>query len=142
MAPTLLDLPTSLNTLRYAAPIKQGGQGRAKVEADPRNPAHWDNARLRTWVSEASKGAINPEHLCPWESGRQILRIPETEFLRRVCQANKKVSLNKLVEIMIIFLDEFKESKGFLQSAVGATGGRKDKGEEEKDKEANEEDTP
>ena len=104
MAPTLLDLPTSLNTLRYAAPIKQGGQARAKVEADPRNPAHWDNARLRTWVTEASRGAVNPDQLCPWESGRQLLRIPETEFLRRICQANPKVSFNNIVVVMIMLL--------------------------------------
>ncbi len=31
-----------------------------------------------------SKGEVNPEVLCPFESGMQLLRVPETDFIRRV----------------------------------------------------------
>jgi kinesin family protein 2/24 len=91
VAPTLLDQAMTLNTLRYVAPIKQGGHNRRKVAPDPNNPGNWDNARLRAWVEKVSRGAVKPETLCPWESGRQLLRLPEADFLRRVMEGNPKV---------------------------------------------------
>ena len=98
----------TLNTLRYVAPIKQGNTNRKKIVPDPKNPGNWDNAELRSWVEKASKGCISPESLCPWESGRQILRIPEADFLRRVTQGNPRVCgvliINKTKTFLIAFL--------------------------------------
>ena len=90
VAPTLLDLSMTLNTLRYVAPIKQSARMK-KVEPNLNNPANWDNARMKTWVEQASRGTISPESLCPWESGKQLLRIPEADFLRRITEAHSGV---------------------------------------------------
>jgi len=94
VAPTLLDQAMTLNTLRYVGPIKQGNHNRAKVEADPRNPSNWDNAKLRSWL--AGPGScnlkINLDILCPFESGRQILRLPEADFIRRIAEGNPKIT--------------------------------------------------
>ena len=94
VAPTLLDQAMTLNTLRYVGPIKQGNHKRKKVEADPRNPSNWDNAKLRSWLVEAGSGKlrINLDLLCPFESGRQILRLPEADFIRRIIEGNPKMS--------------------------------------------------
>ena len=70
------------------APIKLGAENRVKVEPDPRNPANWSNAELSRWVTTHSRGRIQPATLCPWESGRQLLRLPEIEFLRRLVSNN------------------------------------------------------
>jgi kinesin family protein 2/24 len=68
---------------RYVTPIKLGAQNREKIRPDPRNPASWSNAEMRGWVAANSRGRVDPETLCPWESGRQLLRLPEIEFLKR-----------------------------------------------------------
>ena len=94
VAPTLLDQAMTLNTLRYVGPIKQGNHNRAKVEADPRNPSNWDNSKLRSWL--AGPGScnlhINLDILCPFESGRQILRLPEADFIRRITEGKPKIT--------------------------------------------------
>ena len=77
------DVAASLNTLKYVAPIKIG-QTREKVIPNPKNPANWSNEKLREWVTKASKGKVDADRLCPHESGMQILRLPEIEFLKRV----------------------------------------------------------
>jgi len=94
VAPTLLDQAMTLNTLRYVGPIKQGNHKRMKVEVDPRNPSNWDNGKLRSWLAEAgsAKLPINLDLLCPFESGRQILRLPEADFIRRIREGNPKIS--------------------------------------------------
>ena len=73
---------------RYVGPIKQGLKNRVKSEPDPKNPANWDNQRLSTWVTGKSKafckGKVKPETLCPWESGKQLLSLPESEILTRL----------------------------------------------------------
>ena len=75
-----MDSLVSLNC-RYATPLKIGQSNRQKVEPNPDNPATWSNATLRQWVSTTSNGKIDPEILCPHESGSQLLRIPETGAL-------------------------------------------------------------
>ena len=42
-----------------------------QVEPNPANPANWSNERLREWVTRRSKGRIDPDKLCPFESGMQ-----------------------------------------------------------------------
>ena len=94
VAPTLLDQAMTLNTLRYVGPIKQGNHNRKKVEVDPRNPSNWDNAKLRSWLAgPGSNGLkIKLDLLCPFESGRQILRLPEADFIRRITEGNPKIT--------------------------------------------------
>ena len=43
-----------------------------QVEPNPANPANWSNERLREWVRRRSKGRIDPDKLCPFESGMQV----------------------------------------------------------------------
>lgn len=76
----------TLNTLRYAAPIKIGQSNRKKLAPNPDNPATWSNETLREWVTRTSSGAIDPDALCPIESGIQLLRIPESAFLARIME--------------------------------------------------------
>merc|ERR1712200_23029 len=51
---------------------------------------NWDNETIRDWVHRTSKGRINLEVFCPFESGRQLLRIPEIEFIERVLRSDPK----------------------------------------------------
>ena len=89
IAPTILDVSMTLNTLRYAAPIKQGIKNRRQREPDLRNPANWSNERLVEWWVNKTKGRVQTKALCPWESGRQFLSLPETEILTRICDNSK-----------------------------------------------------
>jgi len=86
VAPTYVDLSMTLNTLRYVAPIKQGLKNRTKIEPDLRNPEHWSNEKLCDWISNASKGKVKVQSVCPWETGRQFLSLPESEILSRLMQ--------------------------------------------------------
>ena len=38
-------------------------------------------------MTTKSKGKVDPDQLCPYESGMQILKIPEASFVERVIQA-------------------------------------------------------
>ena len=61
------------------------------MEPNPANPANWGNERLREWVRRRSKGRIDPDRLCPFESGMQMLRMPETEFIGRILEVHPEV---------------------------------------------------
>lgn len=89
VAPTILDVSVTLNTLRYAAPIKQGIRNRTQRDPDMRNPANWSNVELAEWWTQRTKGKVRPETLCPWETGRQFLSLPETEVITRICDNSK-----------------------------------------------------
>lgn len=91
VSPSCADVGMTLNTLRYVTPIRVGQSNREKIEPNPKNPANWSNSELRHWVETASKGAVNPDILCPFESGRQILRLSEIDFLSRVMESNPKM---------------------------------------------------
>lgn len=87
ISPSVGDLVQTKNTLRYIAPIKIGAKEKVKAQIklnDAKNPATWDNAFLAEWVTTYSEGKVNPEKFCPFESGKQILSIPEAEFLDRL----------------------------------------------------------
>ena len=86
VAPSVIDISMSLNTLRYVAPLKIG-QAREKVKPNPKNPANWSHEELINWAERASKNQINVKSFCPYESGMQILKIPEASFVERVIQA-------------------------------------------------------
>jgi kinesin family protein 2/24 len=88
VSPSVADVAMSLNTLRYVTPLKIGQSNREKIVANPKNPANWDNSVLRKWVKcKGLKDILDPEILCPFESGLQILRLPEVEFVERVLKA-------------------------------------------------------
>jgi hypothetical protein len=91
------DLVQTKNTLRYIAPIKIGAKEKVKAKITPNdknNPATWDNAFLSAWVKnyhkgeKCHKGKVSPEIFCPFETGMQILAIPEPEFLQRLYDQN------------------------------------------------------
>ena len=88
VAPTVADVSMSLNTLRYVTPLKIGQTNLEKVKINPENPANWDNEKLRNFVKEKTKGSIDPDLFCPFESGMQILRIPEAAFVQRILKIN------------------------------------------------------
>ncbi len=88
VSPSVADISMSCNTLRYVTPLRIGQSNRPKVEPNPDNPGNWTNATLRDWVKANSNDKVDPEIFCPYESGMQILKIPETEFIERVLKAN------------------------------------------------------
>ena len=76
---------------RYVTPIRVNpSRDRVKVEPNPANPANWDNARLREFLGKKTGGSVDLEVLCPFESGLQLLRLPDAEFVRRILEANPK----------------------------------------------------
>ena len=87
VAPSVIDISMSLNTLRYVAPLKIG-QMKEKVVANPDNPANWNHEELVKWVEKASNNQINVEILCPYESGMQILKLSEPVFVERVLKSS------------------------------------------------------
>ena len=55
---------------------------------NPENPANWSNEQLREQIPKlANTKKINLEVFCPFESGMQILRLPEAVFVERVMLA-------------------------------------------------------
>jgi len=95
IAPTVIDNAMTLNTLRYVTPIKMGMKNRNKVVPDPKSPANWTNQQLAEWVDGESNGKIRSKNLCPWESGKQFLSLPETEILKRIMEDNPKLGEKK-----------------------------------------------
>ena len=91
IAPTLADNAMTLNTLRYVAPIKMGVKNRTKIIPNPKSPASWSNQTLVEWVKVESNGKIDPQSLCPWESGKQLLSLPQAEILKRITENNPKI---------------------------------------------------
>ncbi|ORY44134.1 P-loop containing nucleoside triphosphate hydrolase protein [Rhizoclosmatium globosum] len=79
--PSILDTPQSLSTLRYVAPLKMMKQG-SKHMTDPNDPREWTNTELCARVSALHR-SIDTNILCPYESGKQILRLSEAEFIER-----------------------------------------------------------
>jgi len=53
------------------------------LDTDPLQQIRIRKPWLKGWVVANSRGRVDPETLCPWESGRQLLRLPEIDFLRR-----------------------------------------------------------
>ena len=86
IAPTVADVSMSLNTLRYVSPLKIG-QRVEKKAPNMENPANWNNEKLRDWVKWKTESKMDLELFCPYESGMQILRIPEAEFVERVLKS-------------------------------------------------------
>ncbi|KAJ3069839.1 hypothetical protein HDU98_007097 [Podochytrium sp. JEL0797] len=82
--PSVLDTAHTLNTLRYISPLKVQVPPLTEA-ASPNDPASWSNAKLQEWVANNSS-TIDPAVLCPNESGKQLLKLPEAVFIDRCCQ--------------------------------------------------------
>lgn len=95
VSPTVIDAAMTANTLRYVAPLKIGQANRKKLKKNPENPANWTNETLRNWVKSQTRFGVDEQILCPFESGMQILRLPEVEFIQRVLKGNKKLDEKK-----------------------------------------------
>ena len=87
ISPSIADIGQTKNTLRYITPIKITAKEKVKFVMpvnDEGNPATWDHDFLVKWTTTYSKGKVDPEKFCPFESGRQIMSIPESEFKHRL----------------------------------------------------------
>ncbi|KAJ3412363.1 hypothetical protein HDV05_000837 [Chytridiales sp. JEL 0842] len=86
--PSILDTTQSLSTLRYIAPLKVSPPKNA-LPPNPDDPAQWSNETLRSWVINIQGSRLKkvlPDVLCPTESGKQLLRLPEAVFIDRCCE--------------------------------------------------------
>ncbi|KAJ1554711.1 hypothetical protein HK405_004275, partial [Cladochytrium tenue] len=84
ISPSVVDTSMTLNTLRYIEPLRvpvprPTGPPPRDV---PKVPSTWTNAYLRGWLAKAYP-LLDPSVVCPTESGRQLLRVPEAEFMQR-----------------------------------------------------------
>ena len=89
VSPSVSDLAATKNTLRFIVPIKVGSGLKKNIEhlkPDKLNPVTWDNKMLRDWCNQYSKSKVDCDKFCPYESGKQILAIPEQEFIQRLMQ--------------------------------------------------------
>ncbi|KAJ3171837.1 hypothetical protein HDU87_008225 [Geranomyces variabilis] len=104
LAPGITDVPQTLNTMRYIAPLRVPVRSTSPPAiSDPSNPAVWTNAQLRTWVRANYPGSkIDPAVLCPTESGKQMCRLPMGEFIARcvLCDGVSEMSARLLYEKM------------------------------------------
>jgi kinesin family protein 2/24 len=92
ISPTVADLSHSINTLRYIAPLRIAFHCVRDLVAanklDPKNPRTWSNEDLREWVKATSRSRVNPDVLCPSESGHQLCQLPEGEFITRCLEGS------------------------------------------------------
>lgn len=95
VAPSLCDMAMTKNTLRFITPIKIGNKRKPDAslfEPNPDDPQTWTNEMLRQWVTAVIKDRTDPDKFCPFETGKQILTIPESEFIERLVTINPKLS--------------------------------------------------
>ncbi|RUS27781.1 P-loop containing nucleoside triphosphate hydrolase protein, partial [Jimgerdemannia flammicorona] len=81
VSPNIMDSAHSANTLRYAGPIKVATPTEP-LPVDPDNPVTWSHEQIHNWIRQTSK-LVPPEVLCPTETGVQLCRLTEAEFLMR-----------------------------------------------------------
>lgn len=78
VAPAVSDMKMTINTLRFVAPLKVVARkklNKALFEPHFDNPASWTNEMLRDWISFATQRQVDSAEFCPFETGKQILRI-------------------------------------------------------------------
>ncbi|KRX06450.1 Protein kinase-like domain [Pseudocohnilembus persalinus] len=84
ISPSVIDAQQSLNTLKYAGPIKVNYKNAQKLYKNPENPAYWNNKKTREWLQKNSKKIINFDDFLPFETGAQTLRLSTEEFSNRL----------------------------------------------------------
>lgn len=107
IAPGLLDVGHSKNTLRYAEMLKVDIPKSEPMPFDERIPMTWSNADVQEWIKKnvffpfhtspphfflltnpkSGKPPLNPALLAPRENGVEICRLNEDEFVRRALLA-------------------------------------------------------
>ncbi|KAG0647366.1 Diatom spindle kinesin-1 [Hyphodiscus hymeniophilus] len=84
ITPSVLDVAHSKNTLRYAETLKVPIP---KAEAMPFHeqiPITWSNKDVHEWILKNSGNPnINPKLLAPRDTGIQLCRLDQDEFIRR-----------------------------------------------------------
>ncbi|QDS72366.1 hypothetical protein FKW77_008245 [Venturia effusa] len=82
--PSFLDGQQSKNTLRYAEMLRVAVPPSAPLKFDNDRPMTWSNEDAKEWISKNSgTPAIDGDMLVPFESGAQLIRIPQSEFIQR-----------------------------------------------------------
>ncbi|KAI9333416.1 P-loop containing nucleoside triphosphate hydrolase protein, partial [Obelidium mucronatum] len=114
--PSVLDTSHSLNTLRYVSPLKVQVPPPTESSSSPNDPASWTNAKLQGWVKENST-QIDPLILCPTESGKQLLKLPESAFIDRCCKCpdvgvkTAKAFYNKFWRLVVLARTKIRQEK-------------------------------
>jgi len=129
VSPRLQDASHSHNTLRYAVPIKVALRKSQVTKADPRDPGNWDHDKLVEWIMKTSGGLIDPAVLCPTESGAQLVRMPEGEFLRR-CLLCTGVTEKRAKEYYLKLWGKVADSRARRHKAKLRLGGHKQRARE------------
>jgi len=85
--PSLADVGSSKNTLRFAETLRVLVPATGKTKLDPMAPMTWTNAHLKGWIKENSGSPpILSNILAPEESGSQLLHLSNTDFDFRCLQ--------------------------------------------------------
>ena len=85
------------NTLRFITPLKVCAKikkDNKHLEPNAANPATWTNEMLRTWMQNQIKN-LDVDEFCPFETGKQILTIPENAFLTRLMSVKEGLGEKK-----------------------------------------------
>jgi kinesin family protein 2/24 len=80
VSPSVTDIGMTKNTLRFIVPIKVGAtlkRSNEHLQPNEDSPITWTNEMLKKWIDGFSKGKIDLDIFCPFESGKQILAMPE-----------------------------------------------------------------
>jgi kinesin family protein 2/24 len=110
VSPLAVDAQHSLRTLRFITPLKVTARAAKTTQPGPvdrRNPANWPPEVLARWVAEKTSGIVDPAVLCPDMSGRQLLRLPEHDFIRRcvACGLGEKRSRELYTKLFSLMVD-------------------------------------
>ena len=85
VTPSVADCGLTKNTFRYAETLRVPAP-KAQVVLMPRvnAPGTWSNKNLRRWIDKNSgEPPISSQFLAPSESGNQLCKLPEDEFISR-----------------------------------------------------------
>ena len=94
---------------------------------NPDNPANWSNEQLRGFIPKLIfQTKIDFELFCPFESGMQILRLPEAEFIERAMLAcpvlSEKSALKFHKSLWKLLIDaRTKDRKAKMKSKMAST---------------------
>ncbi|KAJ5100653.1 hypothetical protein N7456_006705 [Penicillium angulare] len=87
--PSFLDTGATKNTLRYAEMLQSSQPTGKAASYNPSVPTTWSNKDLRTYIRiKSGNPSISPLDLAPYESGTQLLRVPEDEFVQRCLKSD------------------------------------------------------
>lgn len=119
IAPSIIDLKQSLNTLQYVGPLKMAPPAIPKL--NPKDPSNWTHTAMQLWITTNSTKII-PSILCPIESGRQLLRLPESVFIQRCmdCGVGEKASKVFYLKLWKLMVDARTESRKAVLSTRNA----------------------